>query len=707
MAKSAHSSWKAMAIAAAVSLNGQLIAQAHPGGGNGPGGAPGLGAFNGNGPGGGAGNAGGLPAGNPLSNGGGNISSAVLNAVIGGADGGKGLGSAVTSALTNVIGNGGGGGAAANGGGFANINFGAGGAANVISNLAATTPNLGAAALANVTTSSVSQASFTPAAAVLSGNFASSAQALSAISSSGGAGNVAFNAASASFSVPGPTAVTSSVSAAGNTLGSAVSALASLGLPVLSGSAAAAQSSATASSNPNAALAANLDAHNSFITSALVPTDLTHGRTITMELPTNQQQVELNAGEPGITVPWIVASAQSQPYMIKHEPDVVILPEAGTIFGATDARAILMHTGELLVVTANAGCTVRVGLGTVEVPAGSAVSVGMAANGELSVVSLHGTAANVHLSFEDKGADLVVAVGSELRAGINSLAVSGTSDYAAKNGGENSSPVPGMAVQFTKTDDSAQQYVLMTRLANCDRSLLPPAVAAQVKQVAKSLGATDQALAANQQRLSGLNLRPISMVSPAVKDLIPDPPKESVTELGKVIYTGSAPYVSHDHVQLAEGRWLFMTSQPQMVKLGSLTVKLGRGVLAVVENQDDVVKVRNLCDASSHSVVVSSSAGEIGLLPGQEYLIAPDEAAATRSMKSDNCARRRISMIHITGAVAVCSEFSLVSEMHEDGLVQVACSDTGRAVKDRILKMAAVLQTTTRGRGAYERLKGR
>ncbi len=138
----------------------------------------------------------------------------------------------------------------------------------------------------------------------------------------------------------------------------------------------------------------------------------------------------------------------------------------------------------------------------------------------------------------------------------------------------------------------------------------------------------------------------------------------------------------------------------------NINIAVKPGSLILVSKQGQVTKLYNLCEDKTGSAKITVDGRGIELAVGQEVAIGPDHAAIANLVAKDNLGRRNLKYSEISRThTFMRSEISLLSLMHNNNSVLpiIMKSTAGQdfTMRNKLVKMAAVLMTVTAGHGAY------
>lgn len=158
-------------------------------------------------------------------------------------------------------------------------------------------------------------------------------------------------------------------------------------------------------------------------------------------------------------------------------------------------------------------------------------------------------------------------------------------------------------------------------------------------------------------------------------------------------------------VNLKGGEALVAASRATLVRSGASLVSVSAGTIALVSNENNVVKVRCLYDNSAHSVKLYAGNKLMTLSSGQEFIVGAPDESIDNALKSDGLGRRKIQRFDLNKDLSLFhTEFSLVGLMQNNTILAEllkAADQDDHAMAEKLVKMAAVLTQVTARHGAY------
>ncbi len=158
-------------------------------------------------------------------------------------------------------------------------------------------------------------------------------------------------------------------------------------------------------------------------------------------------------------------------------------------------------------------------------------------------------------------------------------------------------------------------------------------------------------------------------------------------------------------VNLSKGETLIFSSKPTIVKVGSFVINIAPAAIVLVSNQGDIVKVRNLCEKTSLSVVVSFNGKQTALAAGQEVMLGTNTDAIKKAMNAEPIGRRQMHAVEFTHGPSIMkcevSLLSLIQNVDVLNKLMLSKNKEDRDIARRLMKMAAVISQVSAGHGAY------
>jgi len=156
---------------------------------------------------------------------------------------------------------------------------------------------------------------------------------------------------------------------------------------------------------------------------------------------------------------------------------------------------------------------------------------------------------------------------------------------------------------------------------------------------------------------------------------------------------------------LTKGELLISAFQTTIVRSDRYTMVVPKGTIAIISNENRVVKIRNLWEARPGSLFVQVSKKLLPVASGEELVLALDWTALQAAVAKDQIVRRKVELYDLScGGSLMRSEFWPMTLINRSSVLrEVAHSKdpTDKILTGKILKMAACLAVAKRGHGAY------
>lgn len=367
---------------------------------------------------------------------------------------------------------------------------------------------------------------------------------------------------------------------------------------------------------------------------------------------------------------WVVAQDESHPYILEADRECVITADKGTIFALSAEHEVTLKNGTLKVMAGHFPVSVKTGIGSVSVQPHNFAFVRQTTFGNVSVFSTKPSAMEMIFAGVTRNSsrkEFSATRVSHAAVGYSELRVATvTTPVAITTGGT------GIVGKDLVDDNRRAQAVASgklpveaTQLANTESAIF---------NQFPSTGRTDsvQTFAA-----AGVVMRYLANT------------RIDADKLG--------------NLTLANGEVLVDTSRDVSLKAGSWIVSMQRGSLALIKWQDGMLTVRDIVDNGANSVVVMRGTSTMALNPGVEAVCG---TRAGDFIHKDGLARRNVKTEQYAGNMEIAhGEISLVSLAANHRLVSSVLATPGaeeRAIRERVIKMAAVLTQVTASHGAYK-----
>ncbi|MBI4533920.1 MAG: hypothetical protein HY711_08215, partial [Candidatus Melainabacteria bacterium] len=425
---------------------------------------------------------------------------------------------------------------------------------------------------------------------------------------------------------------------------------------------------------------------------------------------------------------WVVVSSACQPFSFEGDDESVIVGSGGTSFSPGSERTILLKEGKIVAVAGKKDLVIETAQGKITIPAGSATIVEQKASGSVRVANLSGEETNVTLSQGGKTEMLTASAGEELMVADQALA---DEELIPVDGIEREPiggviAVAGHKVQKQKFDqkEMADREALLVCNMGCftitmrkkfemlksnlsdaralaPQPVLPPLNLKNVKPISKPAEPSGR-------QLDQSMLQPIGFMQPATGSIGAQIGLRTLATKSVVIkQTAEARIVVEkpNTITLKHGEIFVTASQPVVVKSAGHNVYVKPGAMALVSNENGMLKLRNIWEGAANSVHVQIGSKFVSASVGQELIVGTNDHSLGKLLKGDAIGRRRIRSFDVPGGHTLTrSEVSLVSLAQSSHLlsrVLKSPNEGDRAIANKLLKMAACLSLITAGHGAY------
>lgn len=169
--------------------------------------------------------------------------------------------------------------------------------------------------------------------------------------------------------------------------------------------------------------------------------------------------------------------------------------------------------------------------------------------------------------------------------------------------------------------------------------------------------------------------------------------------------SGSASITfKENHLDVASGDVLITATKKSTVTTGNCVVELGPGAIVLLTQEEGVTKVRNLHDNNNDDVQVIKDGRRVYVTTGEEILAGPDDHSVKHALVKDKIARRKTRTDDRQPGL-ISSEVSIPHLLQTNNVLSElyrSKTSSDRAVIEKVLKMAAVIQHVTAHRGPYQ-----
>jgi hypothetical protein len=382
----------------------------------------------------------------------------------------------------------------------------------------------------------------------------------------------------------------------------------------------------------------------------------------------------------------------------------------GTMFKPEKQNnGIAMKEGRIVAITANKRFSIATKFGEAGIPAESAGIVEQKTNGVFRLVNLAGGDSEMTFQNGETVTRIPVKAGEELLVADDSVAeedlipVDGIDRVAVAG----SIKIAGM--QVSKSLYNKKQMFERETLIHCSMgSNIWNNVKRRMDKVRDEMLGAEPAKVistspSSQEANPYLPIAYEQQIATKVNEVL-----SLTTDSATLKYTGATKLSVEQNgvVDMSNGSVLVSAAKSTILKCGEHLVSVDPGTLAIVTNNNGVVKVSNLWEASAASVRTYSSKKMVPLHVGKQIILGSNSYDVTSAMKSDPVARRRSFFFELPdGKGAARSEVSIVSLCQTEPILQKLLKSTqsqDQSLAEKIVKMAAVLAQTTANHGPYQ-----
>lgn len=161
----------------------------------------------------------------------------------------------------------------------------------------------------------------------------------------------------------------------------------------------------------------------------------------------------------------------------------------------------------------------------------------------------------------------------------------------------------------------------------------------------------------------------------------------------------------NSRLELRHGQLLVEAARAGVVATPAADIYLKRRALVLLRVKEHSTRILVIWDNGVSAVSVVCDRHHVRLGPGDEALLADHHPDQGEIMEEDEIGRRRIQVSNLgNGKTVTTAEFSLLQALEREPLLCEAFrapDERDRALKEKILKTAAVLNLVTARRGFY------
>lgn len=425
--------------------------------------------------------------------------------------------------------------------------------------------------------------------------------------------------------------------------------------------------------------------------------------------------IKLDDSLASVGVPWVVATYQPQPYAFAGDSQSLILASPGTVFAVTDDHTVTLKQGSVVIVAGSQNARVITPSGTVNIADHSAAGVTQDRFGSVHVASLVGEKASMKLPGID--APMEVANNSQMSIVSNKVASLGAMDFVPVFDKKSSDGISNFRMSNRQLD---LENAPITDAFKCvDQSDMSLAMKSGLTGLFKGMKNAGQNMpqGCSSNIHSGIgnfnaSVTPIAYVEPATVKMPEFSAKTLGTNIGghRVIKAPGADIieVSDSDFSIKNGEVLVEAAKTTTIKIRQYSVELKKGTVALISVNSKRIKIHNLCESALGSMTLDNGKSPISVAAGHEVILGSTTGEINSEMKHDGIARRRVHMLEAAdGSSSSIAEFSMVSLATQNKCIKhlfVSADNSDKAIKERVLKMAACLMHVTSARGSYQQV---
>ncbi len=468
------------------------------------------------------------------------------------------------------------------------------------------------------------------------------------------------------------------------------------------------------------------DSTSSSNTKSTLSSTVQHTVCTVMALPGGESTTDENG--------WVVASGYCQPFSFAGDDGTVIIGSGGTTFAPSVNHTVILKAGKMVASAGQGGLIVETAQGNITIPSDGTTIVEQDRPGVVRVANLLGGETKISMQVNGETKELKAAAGEELIVADADL----SEEELIPVDGVDREPLDAgkiVGLQVKKSKFERKAMIGRDMLINCNmgcfsitmrktidklkqeigNDAVPPKMSRSPKQDAPAKIGNGAPAAPVSGKISSAPASKATETSPIVpiayttgsNAIIGSALRSLATDTAMIKETRGTKLVMEKPgvVNLRGGEALVAASRATLVRTGDSLVSVAPGTIALVSNENNIVKVRCLYDNSAHSVKLYAGSKLMTLSSGEEFIIgAPDESINT-ALKSDPLGRRKIQRYDLNKDISLLhTEFSLVSLMQNNlilGELLKAADADDHAMAEKLVKMAAVLTQVTARHGAY------
>lgn len=459
-------------------------------------------------------------------------------------------------------------------------------------------------------------------------------------------------------------------------------------------------------------------------------------------------------------IPWMVAREGAQAFGIPGDNDALALVSAGSMFGGSMQRTMILRFGTMWILTGSRPAAVLTRSGAVAVKPFSVAAVGYTWYNRLQVASLFGQPVELQPSKDSKAEKVTIATGQQLTLTDTKVASAGVSDYVAD---------PNKAAQDSKQNADSQQAGdsnatgsnvvtekvdpansgLINELKGLTPPFTNPRMDAEFRKMLAGYGVSPE-MRRDEIQKQVLKRRELA-TRPAINKLGHYPPaplligqaagtvptlttgnndqaqtasaslvqqKEELRSMslgrrGKAKFLTSTAIETQPNgsVLLKSGEAIISAEQSLVVEANNGTIYMQPGSIVRANVRNGVLAVENIKEIDPASVKVRSKTHKFDCGVGAEVVIGSNAPEILAEMRNDNIARRHLQSIEsVTGnTVANSAEIDLATLMQSSPTMHKlyrSKDDSDRALVRDIMQTIVSVNVVKGGGDNYQRMAG-
>jgi hypothetical protein len=489
---------------------------------------------------------------------------------------------------------------------------------------------------------------------------------------------------------------------------------------------------------PVTAAVTNFSTEIPTLSSAVVATDSTRSTTLALQqqalslLDQNRLRKEAGTG----TNAYYIAGGACQPFFLEDDQDTMMVGEKGTAFKPGDNRTVNLQQGKIVAMVGKMPIKVTTGFGDVSV-AGNSAAIVEQKNGITRIANLSGKSTTVTLNRNGEVKTLTAQAGEELCIADDSL----SEEELIPVDGVDRTPiigsvvVPGVKIAHNKFDQKmmmAKEKLLVCNAGSFYQTkakvnALRNKVEKEAKPLQHTAPANPKPLQKSMLELPKLSsflnktsetkeedenemMEPISFSQPSG----PNKGVHSFTTRTAIVKHNGKASIGFEHptvMKIDDGEVLVSAEQQTIVKTPHSLITINPNTIALITVEGNkVTKVRNLWELGNRDIRQTVNGNYVDIAAGEESVLGWDQVGVSKSIAKDSLGRRKSRGIEVPGGMYMQrAEVPLTTLMQPENsafLSDLVNSNNAqdRALANKLVKMAAVLQQVTAKHGQFVQL---